>query len=90
MIGSGGVRNGLDAAKAIALGAALVGVAQLFLEPATESAEAAIRAIERVERELRIAMFCVGAPDVASLGAVELRPRDRSNGGREIEREGRE
>jgi isopentenyl-diphosphate delta-isomerase len=77
VIGSGGVRNGVDAAKAMALGADLVGSAQLYLEPATRSADAAAAAIETVARQLRIAMFCVGAPDLEALRGTDL--RERSN-----------
>jgi len=72
VIGSGGVRNGVDVAKAIALGADLVGLAQPFLVPATQSTEATVEAIDNVVRQLEIAMFCVGARTVAELGAAEL------------------
>jgi len=82
VIGSGGVRNGLDAAKAIALGADLVGLAQTFLEAADESAERVIARAERTVRELKIAMFCVGARSVEELQRVEVRR------GREPEGEG--
>lgn len=73
IIGSGGVRNGLDGAKAIAMGADLVGMAQLFLQGANESSERATACAERVARELRIAMFCVGATSIEALQEVELR-----------------
>ena len=76
VIGSGGVRNGLDAAKAIAFGADLVGLAQRFLEAANESAEAAATRAARVVRELEIAMFCCGAGDLEALRATPLRRRD--------------
>lgn len=72
IIGSGGVRNGLDASKAIAMGADLVGMAQLFLEGADESAAKAAERVARVVRELRIAMFCVGAASIAGLQGVPL------------------
>ncbi len=72
VIGSGGIRSGLDAAKALAMGAEIVGLAQPFLGPALESADAVVHAIERVVTELRIAMFCTGASRVAELRDVPL------------------
>jgi isopentenyl-diphosphate delta-isomerase len=73
IIASGGIRNGLDAAKALALGADLVGMAYPFLEPATESPERVIEKVQRVVQELRICMFCLGVKTVAELRAVPLR-----------------
>lgn len=75
VIGSGGVRSGLDAAKCIALGADVVGLAQPFLAAAVESADAVYAKIERTVRELRIAMFCAGAADLDALRRTPLRPR---------------
>ena len=72
LIGSGGVRNGIDVAKAIALGADLVGLAQPFLGAALESPERVAEKIERTVRELRITMFCVGARTLDELRGARL------------------
>jgi isopentenyl-diphosphate delta-isomerase len=73
VIGSGGLRNGVEVAKAIALGADLAGLAQPFLEAALETPEAVIEKIERIVRELKIAMLCLGARTVAELQKVSIR-----------------
>ncbi len=73
IIGSGGLRSGVDVAKALALGAHLGGLAQPFLEAAMESADAVAARIERIVRELRVAMFCVGARDLEALRRTEIR-----------------
>ena len=75
VIGSGGVRSGVDVAKSIALGADLVGLAQPFLRAAVVSTHAVVEAIERTIRELRIAMFCSGAADLAALGRTTLQKK---------------
>ncbi len=75
VIGSGGVRNGVDVAKAIALGADLVGMAFPFLEAATESAERVAAKVRRTVQELQIAMFCLGVTSVAELKTVSIRER---------------
>jgi isopentenyl-diphosphate Delta-isomerase len=67
VIGSGGLRNGVDAAKAIGLGADLAGMALPFLKAAEESEEAVSAVIEQMTRELRIAMFCIGASNLTEL-----------------------
>ncbi|MEM9558075.1 MAG: type 2 isopentenyl-diphosphate Delta-isomerase [Acidobacteriota bacterium] len=81
VIGSGGVRDGVEVAKAIACGAHLVGLAQRFLEPAMESAEAVVETIEAIVHELRIAMFCAGAADLEALRRTPL-IEGRGRGGR--------
>jgi isopentenyl-diphosphate delta-isomerase len=75
LIGSGGVRNGVDVAKAIALGSDLVGLAYPFLQVANESRERVIEKIRRVVLELKICMFCSGARSIKELQSVELRDR---------------
>jgi isopentenyl-diphosphate delta-isomerase len=72
VIGSGGVRSGLDVAKAIAMGAQIVGLAQPFLVPAMQSHGAVEEKIEAVIRQLRISMFCTGVGDLAQLAEAEL------------------
>jgi isopentenyl-diphosphate delta-isomerase len=72
VIASGGIRNGLDAAKAIALGADLVGMAYPFLEPATESPERVAEKVRRTIRELKICMFCLGVKSIAELQRTKL------------------
>jgi isopentenyl-diphosphate delta-isomerase len=71
IIASGGLRNGLDIAKTIALGAGLGGMAGPFLKAAMISAEAVLEAIEVTTTELRATMFCIGA---ASLGELHNTP----------------
>jgi isopentenyl-diphosphate delta-isomerase len=72
VIGSGGVRTGLDAAKAIALGADLVGLAYPFLAAAQESPERVVERIGALVAELRIAMFCLGARNLAELRQAKI------------------
>jgi isopentenyl-diphosphate delta-isomerase len=59
--GSGGVRQGLDAAKLLALGASTVGFAKPMLVAALNSAEAVAEAMNTIEYELKVAMFCTGS-----------------------------
>ena len=72
VIASGGLRNGLDVAKAIALGADLAGMAFPFLAPATESPERVADKVRRTVRELKICMFCLGVRTIAELRGVRL------------------
>lgn len=72
IIGSGGVRNGLDVAKAIAMGADLVGMAQQFLRVAVQSSQAVSERVERTLKELRIAMLCTGSGTIEALRDATL------------------
>lgn len=67
LVASGGIRNGVDAAKAIALGADVAGMAMPLLKAANNSAEEATALLEHVIEELRICMFCIGASDISTL-----------------------
>ena len=67
MIASGGIRNGLDTAKAIALGADAAGIATPLLKAASTSSQAVMVILQEVIEELRIAMFCIGAATIQEL-----------------------
>lgn len=64
---SGGLRNGLDIAKCIALGATLGGMAGPFLKAAVESLEAVLDEIKIAQTELQIAMFGIGVSSIDRL-----------------------
>jgi isopentenyl-diphosphate delta-isomerase len=71
---SGGIRNGVEMAKALGLGADAVGIGLPFLRWAAESRERLDAGIAALESELRLAMWHAGARDLASLrGRVTLR-----------------
>jgi isopentenyl-diphosphate delta-isomerase len=73
VIGSGGLRSGLDLAKAIALGADLGGLAQPFLEAAMETPERVAARIDAIVQALKIAMFCLGTKNLSDLRSVPIR-----------------
>ncbi|MDR4888414.1 type 2 isopentenyl-diphosphate Delta-isomerase [Fredinandcohnia sp. QZ13] len=67
LIASGGIMNGLDAAKAIALGADLVGFGRSILKEATQSAEDVLEVMDIREMELRMTLFGIGALTIQEL-----------------------
>ncbi|MCP1715548.1 isopentenyl-diphosphate delta-isomerase [Methanocalculus alkaliphilus] len=70
VIATGGLRNGLDIAKALALGADMAGMALPLLAPAMESDAALNAAIEEIHRELTVAMFLSGAATIRDMRRV--------------------
>jgi isopentenyl-diphosphate delta-isomerase len=70
---SGGLRNGIDLAKCIALGASLGGMAGLFLKSATkENVGVTIDTIQEIEAEIKICMFVAGAANMDQLKKTPL------------------
>jgi isopentenyl-diphosphate delta-isomerase len=72
VIASGGLRDGIDIAKSIALGALAGGLAGPFLKAADQSVEAVDQLIRELTAQLRIAMLCSGARTVADLQKTPL------------------
>lgn len=72
VIASGGLRDGIDIAKCIALGATLGGMAGPFLKAAHVSAEAVDDFVREVTAQIRIAMLCSGADSVSALQNTPL------------------
>lgn len=73
ILASGGIRTGLDVAKAIALGADLVGISLPFLKPAIQNdVEALNQYVETIIEELKIAMFLTNSKNIADLKSANL------------------
>ncbi|WP_354700635.1 Isopentenyl-diphosphate delta-isomerase [Paraconexibacter sp. AEG42_29] len=70
LLASGGVRDGVDVARCLALGARAAGMARPLLIAARE--DRAGDALDLVLRQLRIAVWATGAPSAARMGAGEL------------------
>jgi isopentenyl-diphosphate delta-isomerase len=67
VLASGGLKNGLDIAKSIALGATLGGMTSPFLKAAMVSTEKVVETIESVKRQIEVVMFSAGIDDLKEL-----------------------
>lgn len=72
LIASGGIRNGVDIAKAIALGADLAGIARPFLSAAEKSTEDVIELIRLYKSQCKVAMFGTGNATIKELKNEKL------------------
>jgi len=72
IIASGGIRTGIDIAKAIAIGADLTGIALPVLSPAILNVDAVQLFLESLIQGLKAAMFLVGASNLKELSQAPL------------------
>jgi len=70
---SGGLHNGIDIAKCLALGARLGGMASPFLKAAAKTTEDVVLEIELIRREIQVCMFATGAGDLRALNQSRLK-----------------
>ncbi|MBO4302222.1 type 2 isopentenyl-diphosphate Delta-isomerase [Methanosarcinaceae archaeon] len=80
VIATGGIRNGLDIAKSIALGASAASAALPFVRPAFNGKDAVVSVIGTMMQELRTAMFLTGCGSVGELSRAPI-----TIGGRTLE-----
>ncbi len=69
---SGGIRDGLDVAKCIALGATLGGMAGQFLKAAAISTKSAVQMMKLTKRQIEVTMFAAGAKAIGELETGKL------------------
>ena len=69
---SGGIKDGLDIAKAIALGATLGGMAGQFLKAAAISTKSAVQMMKLTKRQIEVTMFAVGVGSLEGLSLEKM------------------
>ncbi|AWR97109.1 type 2 isopentenyl-diphosphate Delta-isomerase [Acidianus sulfidivorans JP7] len=72
IMGSGGIRNGLDVAKAIALGADIAGMASPIIKKAVEGKDSLIAFFNKIIFELKAAMMLTASKDILSLKRTQI------------------
>lgn len=72
LIASGGIRDGIDLAKCIALGANLGGMAGQFLKAAAQSTEAVVDRIHLTRKQLQLTMFATSSAAIVDLDTTRL------------------
>ncbi len=74
---SGGLKDGIDIAKCLALGATLGGMAGPFLKAAAVSTEKTIETIQVIAQTIKIAMFATGAANLQAFSTGKITPITR-------------
>jgi isopentenyl-diphosphate delta-isomerase len=72
LIASGGIRTGVDCAKALAMGASLVGFALPVLKAARTSHQAVVDKLKFLAEELKRTMLLLGAKNIEDLKHVKI------------------
>ena len=72
---SGGIKDGLDIAKCLALGATLGGMAGQFLKAAAISTKSAVQMMKLTRRQIEVTMFAAGAKQIRELEIAKLQKR---------------
>lgn len=72
LFASGGLNNGIDIIKCIALGANLGGIARSLLIAAMDSQETLDSYIEDLSSQMKIAMFAIGAENISTISSGEI------------------
>ncbi len=72
IISTGGIRNGLEVAKALSLGAVACGIAHPLLSGAMKGKNEVLNTLNRVIEELKTAMFLAGVRTIKDLRNVDI------------------
>ena len=72
IIATGGIRHGLDTAKALALGASAAGIAHALLEPATKGKENTLFEVDVIIKELKTTMFLLGIDHIDQFSEADV------------------
>ncbi|CCW69008.1 unnamed protein product [Phytomonas sp. Hart1] len=72
LIAGGGIRNGVEMAKAILMGAEMATAAMPFLAAALESADRVRAILQRLKREFQLAMFTCGARTIKEFRKMKI------------------
>lgn len=70
VIASGGIRNGLEIAKCLVLGASMCALAYPFLKAASDSEDSLVKFVDMLLTEIKSVMFLTGTSNISQLPAL--------------------